>query len=198
VPDVHDTNANASRTANGQYSPPPEADLIRHARERHDPPMSRRQAAAKAGISPSQWSYIERGHKQAGSGIAVPVQATAMTLALMAQTVGISTGELETAGRSDAARQLSSTCRDQDLRRRLATVPGLGSLGDRTELPDNARELLPLIAAGLDDINDSQLPAKAKQELTSMFVDNLLHDATRRGTELAMLLRIATQAAQDA
>jgi transcriptional regulator with XRE-family HTH domain len=83
---------------------PPEAELIRRARERCDPAMSRRQAAATAGISPSQWSDVERGQKKAGSGVAVPVLATADTLARMARTVGATADELAAVGREDAAR----------------------------------------------------------------------------------------------
>ena len=86
-----------------QLNPPAETELIRQRREAADPPMSRRRAAAKAGISPSQWSDIERGHKQAGSGVTVPVQATAETLARMARTIGMSPEELAAAGRQDNA-----------------------------------------------------------------------------------------------
>src|SRR5580658_5700567 len=45
---------------------PPEAELIRRRREAAVPGLSRRQAAARADISPSQWSDVERGDKQAG------------------------------------------------------------------------------------------------------------------------------------
>ncbi len=105
--------------------------LIRRARERREPTLSRRQAAAKAGISASQWSDIERGHKQAGSGITAPVKATAETLALMASVVGVSAGELAAADRQDAARRLDELNRDQTLRRRLTAVPGLGFIGEQ-------------------------------------------------------------------
>src|SRR5258707_15168029 len=70
--------------------PPPDADLIRFRREAVVPPLSRRQAAARAGISPSQWSDVERGRKRAGPGIVIPVLATAETLAKMAMAVGVS------------------------------------------------------------------------------------------------------------
>ena len=109
--------------------PPPEAGLIhRRRREASGPPLSRRQAAARAGISPSQWSDVERGSKRAGPGIVIPVRATAETLAKMAAAVGVSADELTAAGRDDAAGQLRSATRQQQLGERLAGIPGLGIL----------------------------------------------------------------------
>lgn len=156
--------------------------------------MSRRQAAVKARISPSQWSDIERGRKQAGAGTTVPVHATAATLALMAQIVGVTAAELEVAGRRDAAEQLTSITQEHDLRRRLRTIPGIGALGDHKAQATDGKNLLSLVAASLDNIDTSSLSASAKQELTAMFIDNLVHDATRRSGELALMLRLATEA----
>ena len=153
--------------------------------------MSRRQAAAKAGISPSQWSDVERGHKKAGPGVIVPVRATAETLARMAQAVGVSDVELAAAGREDAAQQLRTADRQRGLRDRLAAVPGLGALSRDLWLDTVGEELLPIIAAGLDAIEQSDLPATAKRDLTSMFVENLVHDAGRRHAELTLILRLA-------
>ncbi len=170
----------------------PEADLVRQRREAAVPPMSRRQAAAKAGISPSQWSDVERGTKKAGSGIAVPVQATAETLARMAQAVGATPEELTAAGRDDAARHLRDATDDLLRRQRFAAIPGLGALtSPANSNPTVQRELLPLIELGLDAIQDSELPARAKQQLTSLFAGNLRHDATRRYEELLLILRLA-------
>ena len=173
---------------------PREADLIRQRREALVPAMSRRQAAAKAGLSPSQWGDVERGRKKAGSGIVVPVQATADTLARMAHAVSVSADDLASAGREDAARHLRDRDQDQDLRRRIAAVPGLGAIG-AMDLPGNdGRELLPLIAAGLDAIERSDLPPAARRELTAMFTAGLLHDAARRHSELLLILRLAASA----
>src|SRR5262245_25287823 len=86
-----------------QPEPPADAHLIRQRREAAVPPMSRRQAAARAGISASQWSDIERGSKKAGHGTIVPIRATAETLARMARAVGATAEELTEAGRTDAA-----------------------------------------------------------------------------------------------
>jgi transcriptional regulator with XRE-family HTH domain len=174
-------------------NPPGEADLIRQRREAADPPMSRRQAAAKAGISASQWSDIERGHKQAGSGVTVPVQATAETLARMARVVGITADELAAAGREDATRVLDAIDQDYSVRQRLNAVPGLGAIVTPTLASSDGQELLPLIASSLEAIEQSGLPKAAQRELTSLFVDNLIQDAARRHNELALILQLATR-----
>ncbi len=176
---------------------PPEAELIRRRREAAVSEMSRRQAAATAGISPSQWSDVERGHKKAGSGVVVPVRATADTLARMARTVGATADELAGTGRDDAAQQLRALDQDRDLRRRIAAVPGLGSFAGLSLPSTDGTELLPLIAAGLDAIDTSSLPATARRELTRLFADNLLHDAARRYSELVLMLRIAAGGSQS-
>jgi len=191
---VHDDNDMDRTAASVHYATPPEAELIRLNRENADPRTSRRQAATRAGISPSQWSDIERGHKQAGSGITVPVQATAETLARMARTVGVTSDQLAGVGREDAARELRNLDRDQDLRRRMAAVPGLGTVRQHKVLSTDGQELLPLIAVALDAIERSELGSKASQELTALFVDNLIHDVGRRVDELRLMLRIATEA----
>jgi len=173
---------------------PPEAELIRQCREAAVPAMSRRQAAAKAGLSPSQWGDVERGRKRAGSGVIIPVQATADTLARMARTVGASPDDLAAAGREDAAQQLRDRDQDQDLRRRVAAIPGLGTIGIQNLSSAGGQELLPLIAAGLDAIQTSGLPKTARRELTAMFTAGLIHDTTRWHSELLLMLRLATTA----
>jgi transcriptional regulator with XRE-family HTH domain len=173
-----------------QPGPPAEAELIRQRREATAPEMSRRQAAIKAGISASQWSDVERGHKKAGPGVIVPVKATPETLARMAQVAGVSADDLAAAGRADAADELRTLGQKRDLRHRLAAVPGLGAIGEL--LPSaGSEELLPLIGTSLDEIERSDLPVNAKRELTSFFVANLIHDATRRRSELLLMLRLA-------
>jgi hypothetical protein len=174
--------------------PPPEAELIRKRRETAMPPMSRRQAAAKAGISASQWGDVERGHKKAGSGIVVPVKATSDTLALMARTVGATASELTAAEREDAARNLRDSDQNHDLRRRIAAIPGLGPIGPWHLSGPDGQELLPLIADGLDAIERSDLSKAAKRELADMYIAGLIHDAARRHSELTLMLGLATAA----
>lgn len=173
-----------------QTAPPPEAELIRQRREAAVPGLSRRQAAARAAMSPSQWSDVERGDKRAGTGVTVPVRATAETLARMARVVGVTAEDLSKAGRADAGRQLQAFEEQRGLRQRLAAVAGLGAVADQP-LPDaGSEELFPIIVAGLDAIERSSLPAAGQRELTSMFVGNLVNDATRRHAELVLLLRL--------
>jgi transcriptional regulator with XRE-family HTH domain len=182
-------------TGGREAKPPAEADLIRHRRETAVPALSRRQAAARAGISPSQWSDVERGSKRAGPGIIIPVQATAGTLAKMATVIGVSPEELAAAGRDDAADQLRSASRQQQLGERLADIPGLGFLAGHLRPEADARsELLPLIASGLDAIDASKLSTRTKNQITGLFIDNLRHDATRRHNELLLTLRLAEEA----
>jgi transcriptional regulator with XRE-family HTH domain len=175
-----------------QLPAPPEAQLIQRQREAADPPLSRRQAAARAGISPSQWSDVERGSKKAGQGTVVPVRATAETLARMAQAVGATASDLAAAGRQDAANLLANLDHQQELSRRLAAIPGVGATA-RYLLPGaEFTELLPAIAASVGRIDASSLPDAAKRDLTGWLVSNLINDVTRRHTELLLLLRIAT------
>ena len=176
----------------GGGTPPPEAQLIRRSREAAGSSLSRRQAAAKAGISPSQWSDVERGSKRAGPGIVIPVIATPDTLAKMAAAVGVTAEDLTAAGRADAAGQLTSATQEQQLSDRLATIPGLGSVARQVHPENGIRfDLLPLIAMGLDTIDASKLTTRVKREITSLFLDNLRHDATRRHNELLLMLRLA-------
>ena len=194
---VHNEHLDDQEPAGGrEIDPPPEAGLIhRRRREASGPALSRRQAAARAGISPSQWSDVERGSKRAGPGIVIPVRATAETLAKMAAAVGVSAGELTAAGRDDAAGQLRSVTRQQQLGERLAGIPGLGILAGQPGQEAGAQaELLPLVASGLDAIDASQLSARTRNQITGLFIDNLRHDAARRHHELLLMLRLAEEA----
>ena len=120
----------------------------------------------------------------------MPVQATAETLARMAQVAGVSADDLAAAGREDAADELRALGQQQEMRQRLATVPGLGELGSL--LPNaGSEELLPLIVDGLDAIEQQRSSQNAKRELTSFFIDSLIHDASRRHSELQLMLRLA-------
>lgn len=179
-----------------EIAAPAEAELIRQRRETASPTLSRRKAAARAGISPSQWSDVERGHKRAGGGVIVPVQATAETLARMAHVVSVSADDLAAAGREDAADQLRTLDREGTMRQRLAAIPGLGPIGTQALTSADGQELLPLIASGLDAIENSDLPGPGKRDLTAMFVGNLIHDTARRHSELLLILRIATNSSR--
>ena len=122
----------------------------------------------------------------------VPVRATAETLARMSQALGLTSRDLVAVGRQDAATLLNDLEQDRDLRHRLSAVPGLGFLAGQLQPASAAKELLPAIAASLAAIESSGLSDAARRELTELYVGNLRHDATRRHSELLLLLRIAT------
>lgn len=179
-----------------QPDSPADALLIRRRREAAKPQMSRRQAAARAGISASQWSDVERGSKKAGHGTVVPILATAETLARMARVVGATCDELQAAGRGDAAALLQAAERGRGLRHRLSAILGLGEITARELATADGQELMPTIAASLDAIEGSGLPAAARRELTSLLIGNLIHDAARRHAELLLILSVAASASQ--
>ncbi|WP_327377944.1 helix-turn-helix domain-containing protein [Streptomyces sp. NBC_01216] len=81
-------------------TPPPEATLLRLAREAAN--LSPESAAARmAGrFSGSRWRQIEAGYRRDSEN---PVIAPAPTLAQMASTLGVKADRLEAAGRADAA-----------------------------------------------------------------------------------------------
>jgi hypothetical protein len=85
--------------------PPPEARLIRSAREAMIPKLSIPAAADRIGISEEHWGNIERGHKSAGRGQPkIRVTADASLLAKMAAAVRVTADRMESAGqRPDAA-----------------------------------------------------------------------------------------------
>lgn len=85
-------------------APPPEATLIRLARQAARIKMPA--AARAAGISVARWSQIETGYEKRG-GLYKPISGTAPTIAHMAHAVGLSPDRLEAAGRADAAEILS-------------------------------------------------------------------------------------------
>lgn len=80
--------------------PPPEATLIRVAREAIRVKVSA--AASAAGMSPQRWSQVERGY-QRRLGRYLRVSAPPATVAHMAHAVAVAPGQLEDAGRADAA-----------------------------------------------------------------------------------------------
>jgi len=100
--------------APGQPSPPPEAALIRLAREASG--MSPEAAAARATVKlgGSRWRHIERGYETKDR----PVRAPDKTLAHMARAVDVSPERLDEVGRGTAAAILREI-----LRRESETAP---------------------------------------------------------------------------
>jgi transcriptional regulator with XRE-family HTH domain len=112
--------------------PPPEGILIKKARERAR--LSIREAARRAGRSETCWRYVENGYSTPAKGEISPARAGALTLAQLAQAVGVTPDALEKAERADAADKLrnlddphaaSSPWLD-DVHRRIDQLAGLG------------------------------------------------------------------------
>lgn len=89
-------------------TPPPEADLIRIAREAKgiSPETAAKQTPIRLGGS--RWRHIERGYERRNK----PVErAPAKTIAHMAHTVGLTPDRLAETGREDAAEILAEILR---------------------------------------------------------------------------------------
>jgi hypothetical protein len=93
---------------------PPEAEVIRLAREAMDMTAQDAAEASRArdgkGVSAAYWRDVERGHG-GRRGRQVPTRASARALAAMARVVGVVPAQLAGAGREDAARVLAEILR---------------------------------------------------------------------------------------
>jgi transcriptional regulator with XRE-family HTH domain len=85
----------------GVPGPPPEAVLIRRARQARG--LTRAEAAERSSVvKASRWGQIENGYVMK-AGVPVPTKAGDMQLAHMARTVGLSPERLVEVGCGDAA-----------------------------------------------------------------------------------------------
>lgn len=100
-------------------APPPEAALIRVARQAAGLSIAAAAQAAIIDISLPRWSQIETGY-EIRRGKAKPVRARDDTIAHMAYVTGVSPARLDQAGRPEAAEVLREIHRRQDAR---STVP---------------------------------------------------------------------------
>ena len=104
---------------------PPEAEVIRLAREAMDMTAQSAAEASRAhdgkGVSAAYWRDVERGYG-GRRGQRVPTRASARALAAMARVVGVVPAQLAGAGREDAARVL-----EEILRRRVSVLHLPGS-----------------------------------------------------------------------
>lgn len=104
-------------------APPPEGRLIAAALS--DSGLSIREAAKQAGISYGRWRQITSGYQNVSPGSFARVRAPARTLAKMASVVRVSPGQLEDAGRTDAAEILRKITRKEDT---TGTIENLGAI----------------------------------------------------------------------
>lgn len=85
----------------GTPEPPPEAVLIRRARQARG--LTRAEAAERSSVvKASRWGQIENGYVMK-AGVPVPTKPGDMQLAHMARVVGLSPERLDEVGRRDAA-----------------------------------------------------------------------------------------------
>jgi len=84
-------------------APPPEARLISRLRQERVPPLSMREAARRAGMSPALWTQNEQGYRKVTQAVIIPIRATDDKLAAMALVVGATPEQLREARRDAAA-----------------------------------------------------------------------------------------------
>jgi hypothetical protein len=108
---------------------PPEALVIRTAREAAGMAMSQAAAATDGAVSATYWRDVERGYG-GRRGKRAPARASARTLAAMAHAVGALPGQLAAARREDAARVLTEI-----LRREGAPAASVSPLRPPAPLP---------------------------------------------------------------
>src|SRR5580704_9973647 len=105
---------------------PPEAEVIRLAREAMDMTAQSAAEASRAhdgkGVSAAYWRDVERGYG-GRRGQRVPTRASARALAAMARVVGVKPPQLATAGRDDAARVLAEILRRESPAPPLRAAP---------------------------------------------------------------------------
>lgn len=96
--------------ASASETPPPEARLIRTAREAVGMTASQAAEATGGAVSATYWRDIERGHG-GRRGQRVQARASARLLAAMARVTGVTPDQLKKAEREDAARVLEEILR---------------------------------------------------------------------------------------
>jgi hypothetical protein len=143
---------------------PPEAEVIRLAREAMDMTAQRAAEASRAhdgkGVSAAYWRDVERGYG-GRRGQRVPTRASARALAAMARVVGVVPPQLAAAGREDAARVL-----EEILRREQA--PPLTSSGTAA--------LAPLAATSEPDAEDAAKVTRAVIAAIRPLIEAQVHE----------------------
>ncbi|MFE5369199.1 helix-turn-helix domain-containing protein [Streptomyces mirabilis] len=91
-----------------QPTPPPEAGVISAALRRST--ISQREASRRAGINESYWRRVIAGHNRG-----VPVNASVITVARMANAVGVTPEQLEEGGgRAEVIEELSALAKTEE------------------------------------------------------------------------------------
>jgi transcriptional regulator with XRE-family HTH domain len=156
----------------------PARDLIRKRREEHVPKLSMREAARRAGRSPSWWRMYETGER----GI------TRDAVAEMAIIVGVTPTELEEFGDTDAAEALRTL-----MHAKIADEPGLADVGEvaLTQSRKGSDALLIDIVSGLTEIrNESRLTPVQRVELETAYVQGLQREVAAQIENLRLMIRL--------
>lgn len=154
-------------------------ELISQRRKDLVPSLSMRQAAHRAGRSPSWWRQYETGERRLA-----PAPAAEMAL-----VVGLTPDELEAEGYPAEAGALRNL-----LRERLAAEPGLESVGQVAiaESEKGSDALLVDIVRGLDEIrNEPRLTPDQKRELEATFRRGLRREVSAQLENVRLMIRIA-------
>jgi hypothetical protein len=122
----------------------PLGKLLEHARSEvlH---LSGREAARRAGISPTRWSQVVTGHAWRG-GVRTPIRSTMRTVVAMAMAVQVDPAEaLEVAGMPASPTAIEAVVSDLQARRDppAAEAPDIGSLVDEIERIKGLRGISP-------------------------------------------------------
>jgi hypothetical protein len=123
----------------------PLGKLLEHARSEvlH---LSAREAARRAGISPTRWSQVVTGHAWRG-GVRTPIRSTMRTVVAMALAVQVDPAEaLEVAGMPASPQAIEAVVSDLQARRDPPPAeepPDTGSLVDEIERIKNLRGISP-------------------------------------------------------
>jgi hypothetical protein len=122
----------------------PLGKLLEHARSEvlH---LSAREAARRAGISPTRWSQVVTGHAWRG-GVRMPIRSTMRTVVAMALAVQVDPAEaLEVAGMPASPQAIEAVVSDLQARRDppAEEPPDTGSLVDEIERIKNLRGISP-------------------------------------------------------
>lgn len=130
----------------GPPTPPPEAELVRLAREAQRISPETAAARAETQLSGSRWRQIEAGWRKDTKTVVI---AKAATLAHMAYAVGVSPERLEAAGRNDAAEVLREVLRQEAAQQPDLTDPHERAIAEMTGIDeDTRRDMLRALRAG--------------------------------------------------
>lgn len=109
--------------------------------------LSGRKASDLAGMSEGRWRQIVNGYQNPTAGVFIAVTGKADTLARMAKVVGVTSDDLQKAGRADAADELRALL-DAEIEAEHGHKSSEQLQSETDEIADDLREVL--VRHGLD------------------------------------------------